>query len=203
MSVQGREEHIRSKNLCTNCLAPGHQGQECRSWARCRQCGGKHHTMIHKERRTQAPVNVITPVVTDSIPPNPTVPMNLNIVCNATDDPITSSVNVACTNTDKPINPIQSVTQSLSLPNCLMMTGKVLVKGPGGRQVMARALLDSGSSMTLVSAKLAKSAQLPQQSKTVYFTGAQDTPLKQLQQLLNCKLALYKVTKPSCSLWQP
>ena len=71
-------------------------------------------------------------------------------------------VNVACPNTDKPINPIQSVTQSLSLPNCLMMTGKVLVKGPGGRQVMARALLDSGSSMTLVSAKLAKSAQLPQ-----------------------------------------
>ena len=45
MNIQRREEHIRTKNLCTNCLAPGHQGKECRSWARCRLCGGKHHTL--------------------------------------------------------------------------------------------------------------------------------------------------------------
>ena len=64
MSIAGRETHIRAKNLCANCLAPGHQNEDCRS---CRQCGGKQHTLVHMERRSPAVMNV---VATSGIPSN-------------------------------------------------------------------------------------------------------------------------------------
>lgn len=172
MSIQGRKEHIWSKNLCSNCLAPGHQNRDCRSWASCRQCGGRHHSLIHKERRAQPSVNVITSVINDTLLPVETVPLNCSVVANSNiTGLINPSINVISPNRDGPItNPINPITNSLSPPNCLMMTSKVLIKGPGGRQVIARALLDSGSSMTLASTRLAKSAQLHQESKTICFT---------------------------------
>ena len=84
-------------------------------------------------------------------------------------------------------------------PSCLMMTSKVLVQGPGGKQVVARALLDSGSSMTLVSAKLAHSAQLSKQSQTVSFSGAQGTPLKQSQSVTQLHICPLQGNHPQCT----
>ena len=133
MSIQGRKEHIWSKNLCSNCLAPGHQNRDCRSWASCRQCGGRHHSLIHKERRAQPSVNVITTVINDTLLPVETVPLNCSVVANSNiTGLINPSINVISPNTDGPItNPINPITNSLSPPNCLMMTSKVLIKGPG------------------------------------------------------------------------
>ena len=48
MSVSQRGDYIRSKKLCYNCLAPGYKTVDCRSVARCRSCGGKHHTLVHE-----------------------------------------------------------------------------------------------------------------------------------------------------------
>ena len=136
MSIQGREDHIRNKNLCNNCLAPGHMGKDCRSWARCRNCGGKHHTLVHGDRRPPAAVNVVA--------------------ANNNQSEQSVSINVASVGVNQ-----LSEDQSTTLPNCLMMTSKVSITGPGGRQMVARALLDSGASMSLISSKLAKSLQLP------------------------------------------
>ena len=163
MNVQGREDHIRLKNLCTNCLAPGHQGRECRSWARCRACGGKHHTLIHKERRSNATVNVITASNTNTESTLPTDP-----------------INAAVASTNQP-NLIRPINHSLSPSDNLMMTSKVIGKGPGGRQVVARSLLDSGASLTLVSNKIAQSAQLKLEPMIVDLMGTQGVPLKQIR----------------------
>ena len=59
-------------------------------------------------------------------------------------------VNVVAANTGS-----SSSNLPQALPSCLMMTSQVLVKGPGGRQMMARTLLDSGTSMSLVSNRVA------------------------------------------------
>ena len=47
-----------------------------------------------------------------------------------------------------------------AVPHSLIMTSQVLLKGPGGCRLVARALLDSGSSMSLVSARAAQCLQL-------------------------------------------
>ena len=67
MNIQQREDHIRAKNLCSNCLAPGQQGKECRSWARCKSCGGRHHTLIHRNAAIINVVAVTSPTTTSSV----------------------------------------------------------------------------------------------------------------------------------------
>ena len=113
-----RGEHIRSKKLCYNCLAPCHETGDCRSLARCRWW----HTSTS---RAWAPA-VINVVAAGNTTP-------------AMDAPL-PTVNVVAANASSQSNHV-----STTLPSCLMMTSQVLVKGPGGKQTMARALLDSGA----------------------------------------------------------
>ena len=91
---------------------------------------GQHHTLVHGEANLAAVVNVTT-----SNPPAPTEP-----------EPV---VNVVAATTNSAFSDISHV-----LPQCLMMTSKVLVRGPDGKQMVARALLDSGASMSLVSSRV-------------------------------------------------
>ena len=75
-----------------------------------------------------------------------------------------------------------------ALPTSLMMTSQVVIKGPGGRQMVARALLDSVASMSLVSNRVAQTLQLPKTSTLVSFSGAQATPLQGAQSVIGLNL---------------
>ena len=48
LGVNERAPLIRIKGLCFNCLRPGHRAQNCKG-SSCRQCGGKHHPLFHRE----------------------------------------------------------------------------------------------------------------------------------------------------------
>ena len=178
MSVHQRGEHIRSKKLCYNCLAPGHQTGECRSLARCRSCGGKHHPLVHRETSSPAVVNVVaagnTPVSNDVNPP---------------------VVNVIAAATNSVSNDVPQ-----ALPSCLMMTSQVLVKGPDGRQMRARALLDSGASMSLLSNRVAQTLQLPRRATNVTFSGAKATPLQGSQSITQVSLCPMTTDQPILSV---
>ena len=43
-----REELIKVRKLCFNCLRPGHRSEDC-DGSKCKQCGRKHHTLLHRE----------------------------------------------------------------------------------------------------------------------------------------------------------
>ena len=64
----------------------------------------------------------------------------------------------------------------MSTSENLMMTAQVLLSGPGGRQVPARALIDSGAGMSLVSYHLSQRLNLPLTRSTRQFTGLQGAP---------------------------
>ena len=42
-----RKEHVKTHNLCENCLKPGHTQTECNSRFTCQTCAGKHNTLLH------------------------------------------------------------------------------------------------------------------------------------------------------------
>ena len=78
--------------------------------------------------------------------------------------------------------PSQQVTSTLStteqLPDALLQTAEVLLKGPGG-EVRARALLDSAASLSLITKRIVKILELPlQPSKTALTTLQDSTVLK-------------------------
>ena len=56
-SVSQRLGHVKSRNLCSNCLAGGHPLSQCKSTYRCRDCGQNHHTSIHQDAATPNTVN--------------------------------------------------------------------------------------------------------------------------------------------------
>jgi len=43
-----RNRCIRDKKLCINCLGNGHMSNDCKSPYVCRECRGKHHTLLHR-----------------------------------------------------------------------------------------------------------------------------------------------------------
>lgn len=51
MSVRQRRDWARPGN-CNNCLSPKHKVQTCNSSRRCRECRGKHHSLLHENPTT-------------------------------------------------------------------------------------------------------------------------------------------------------
>ena len=45
-SVKDRKQSLRAAGRCYVCLRVGHLSRNCRSRARCHQCGGRHHNSI-------------------------------------------------------------------------------------------------------------------------------------------------------------
>ena len=62
-TVQRRLEIIKNKNLCFNCLGR-HVVSKCKSTKRCKKCGKKHHSTIHKvEPSTKSDLSTSNQVV--------------------------------------------------------------------------------------------------------------------------------------------
>lgn len=48
-SVDEKREFVSKHGLCFSCLQTGHGVDKCNSKGRCKECGAKHHTVLHKE----------------------------------------------------------------------------------------------------------------------------------------------------------
>ena len=131
-SVTQRLSHAKDRNLCHNCLIPGHSTTDCRNKYRCRQCNQLHHTTLHQTtEETSTPVATTTPVAT-ILAPSTTVG--------------------------------------------LMPTAQVLLRGPRGKEVQVRALIDCGAGASLISNRIVKQLNLQKKINEQQFSGAQGTP---------------------------
>ena len=68
-----------------------------------------------------------------------------------------------------------TVSQSQQLPDALLMTAEVLLKGPGGHELKARAFIDPGAGLSLISSRVAQILELPLESSRTSFTTVQGT----------------------------
>ena len=68
-----------------------------------------------------------------------------------------------------------TLSQSQQLPDALLMTAEVLLKGPRGHQLKARAFLDPGAGLSLISSRVAQILDLPLESSRTSFTTVQGT----------------------------
>ncbi|GFY42411.1 integrase catalytic domain-containing protein [Trichonephila inaurata madagascariensis] len=49
LSVQGRSDFVKTKNVCFNCLTQFHSVKTCKSKFRCKKCKKPHHSLLHIE----------------------------------------------------------------------------------------------------------------------------------------------------------
>ena len=68
-----------------------------------------------------------------------------------------------------------TVSRSQQLPDALLMTAEVLLKGPGGHELKARAFIDPGAGLSLISSRVAQVLELPLESSRTSFTTVQGT----------------------------
>uniref|UniRef100_A0A182VT93 Peptidase A2 domain-containing protein n=1 Tax=Anopheles minimus TaxID=112268 RepID=A0A182VT93_9DIPT len=125
-SVKDRYKLVKSKRLCGNCLAPGHFKDKCVSKGRCRACTRNHHSLLHSWKPMQKEFgsgNIVS--------------VSSSETCNT--EPVKEAM-------------ITSVASPESLPaRGRLSTAIVNIATNSGHVRAARALLDSGSQLNLLS----------------------------------------------------
>ena len=82
-----------------------------------------------------------------------------------------------------------STTKSSQLPDALMTTAQVLLTGPRGQEVKARALIDSGAGLSIVSSRVAKILDLPLESTRLQLSLVQGEPSKVIKHMANLSIS--------------
>ena len=136
---------VRSNNLCLNCLKPGHISKNCGSNNRCRRCQRPNHTLLHNDAKNPK-----------EQPPQQTPPAEES-------QSVSSTLAV--------VPPIANSAHSGTTGNTLLMTCQVFIHAPDGSHIQAQGLLDSGSSASFVSERLAQSLSLKRSTQNVRISG--------------------------------
>ena len=131
MPVAKRKELVLMLGLCMCCLEAGHWARDC-SRSGCSQCGGKHHQALHFSQKTESP---------------PARQSSASVA--------SPQVKKEATNTAVPATSTSTMASGLTS----FMISPVKVSN-GKATVTANVLLDSGSSCSYVSERLAKKLQL-------------------------------------------
>ncbi|XP_011694053.1 PREDICTED: uncharacterized protein LOC105453629 [Wasmannia auropunctata] len=66
LTPQERANHLRIAKLCLNCMRPGHFIKDCKA-SSCKQCSGKHNTLVHFEKASSAQVSPVEEAKTASV----------------------------------------------------------------------------------------------------------------------------------------
>ncbi|XP_062700062.1 uncharacterized protein LOC134284797 [Aedes albopictus] len=162
LPVSERDGLLRSHSLCRNCFRRGHQARDCHSKFTCRQCKGKHHTLVCfkgkvEERRSNH---------TGESGPTTTAAQPTEEVTN------TKVVNVATTNV------VSCNSASGSSTGVLLLTAMVLLEDDRGQILRVRALLDSAAECNLITKRMRKQLVVKEDSSMVEVVGIHGTSNK-------------------------
>ncbi|XP_055584990.1 uncharacterized protein LOC129737853 [Uranotaenia lowii] len=124
LNATERDSVLLKQALCRNCLRAGHQSRDCKSKFSCRNCKGRHHTLVCFRYGNG----------------NTASTSNLNHRNNG------NTVNAANVESDELENVTSASASGVKRPSTVLLaTAVVWLEDEHGVKVPARALLDSGS----------------------------------------------------------
>ncbi|XP_065090780.1 uncharacterized protein LOC135711748 [Ochlerotatus camptorhynchus] len=175
MSVTDRDSLLRSNSLCRNCFRQGHQAKECQSKYSCRNCKGRHHTLVcFKPER-------------DS---NPRAPTKGSNVAKETLEAMSTSTQ-SVSNIAPPQVANLAATDSLvagTVHQCsskvLLATAVVVVQDNDGNRMLARALLDSGSESNFITEHLSQRLRVSRSKVDISVLGIGQAASKVKQRIV-------------------
>lgn len=146
-TIQQRLALINKNKLCFNCLG-SHKVSACRITKRCLKCGHKHHTTIHQGTNSK------------------TTATNVNSAGSTAE-------NSKSTGSKQTENHVlhSSINQRSISSTVLLATAQILVVGPNNDIVKARALIDQGSEVSLISEHLVQLLHLPRSHSSISLIG--------------------------------
>ena len=88
-----------------------------------------------------------------------------------------------------PVTVNSATVQQAPIQDSLMMTAQVLLTGPQGHTVKARAFIDPGAAMSLISSKVAQRLKLPLAKTQLQFSAVLATPCKSVKHITNLSVS--------------
>ena len=151
-----RYQTVQRLNHCFNCLSSEHRIRECPSKRNCRECGRRHHTMLHK-------TEMQTPTTSEPTATN-----------NGT-----------------------ALTAAIPDHTAVIQTCHVMLE-TGGRTCAARAMLDSGSTLSFLTNRVATTLKAKKTPFVTAVTGLGQVPsvTSQFQTTLTLKSVAYAKESP-------
>ncbi|XP_055605564.1 uncharacterized protein LOC129753744 [Uranotaenia lowii] len=172
-SPYNRRQVVTSHRLCWNCFNSGHLSRSCSSRHTCRFCNGKHHSLLHDAIKTTNFNSVPKPTSLLSNPPLP-APQRSTAPPDSDPQPSTSSQQVC-------------MTVQASNSTVLLETVMLLVVDSTGKEIPARALLDSASMCSFMTKKLANTLDLRRSTVDIAVSGIGESS-KQIKRQLTAKI---------------
>ncbi len=151
LSVDKRNTVVRKNRICINCLSRGHTMSDCSSKHSCRECGKRHHSLLHKSGHNS-----------NSQPP----PHDSTTSAGTTPPTVTQPPG----DTSKSMYQQHSMTDSVQPPAYIPATALATVQADGCQR-KARVLMDSGSGITLITSRLANSLKVRKKPTIQHITG--------------------------------
>ncbi|XP_011264271.2 uncharacterized protein LOC105256226 [Camponotus floridanus] len=140
-TIQQRVAIITKHRLCYNCLG-SHRVSACRITTRCQKCGQKHHTTIHQHKGTTSDTGI-----------------------NPDNSPVTNPKSTEA-------HVLHAAKQSKpSMSSIFLATAQVDVIAPNNETLRARALIDQGSEISLISERIAQVLRLPRTRSSIPLVG--------------------------------
>ncbi|XP_071581815.1 uncharacterized protein [Temnothorax nylanderi] len=149
-TVEQRLAIIAKHKLCFNCLG-SHRASACRVTKRCTKCRSKHHTTIHrfKDKQTDSDQTAVKAE-------------------QKADSASTSTKEQALQSNAKAVN---STSLSGSTPCVLLATAQIIIEGPNGEFTKARALIDQGSEISLITERIVQRLHIPRKHSFIPLIG--------------------------------
>ncbi|PZC78210.1 hypothetical protein B5X24_HaOG202461 [Helicoverpa armigera] len=155
MDITQRNNYVKDKQLCFNCLLPGHSVYKCKIPVTCRVCRRRHHSLLHRSEKSKD---------------------------NAETEPIQPSTSQQEANKETITTLHIGIGAS---GKALLATALVKAKGKDGQTTMLRVLVDQGSQASFISEKATQLLKLQRKTiyGTVTGVGSMQAPIKHVVQL--------------------
>ncbi|XP_062534839.1 uncharacterized protein LOC134204019 [Armigeres subalbatus] len=161
MSVTDRDALLKTHFLCRNCFRVGHLSKECQSKFNCKNCKGRHHTLVcfRSEKDSSAKVAAV------ARGNHPSIPKESSGVNEASGSGSSQVVNMTATDIS-----VSGAAQQYS-SQVLLATAVIVVEDDQGGRFPARALLDSGSESNFITERLSQRMKTQREKVDISVRG--------------------------------
>lgn len=165
MAIAERNKYIKRKKLCQNCISHN-AGKKCHKKLSCSQCGGKHNTLLHYNKKAPTPDN------------------NQIALTNQTNSATAISQNQVNAETN-----VNHVAQKRNI--IILSTALIKIRSASGNFEYCRALIDQGSQVSLITEEAAQLLGLPRTISNIEISGVGVSKQKPCNHKINIEIRPY------------
>ncbi|XP_065084910.1 uncharacterized protein LOC135707104 [Ochlerotatus camptorhynchus] len=165
MTLKEKLQFVNSKRLCSNCLKSGHWVRECSSKFSCRDCGKKHNSLIHPGFPLSNGGGSSSQSSGKSMKKADGKVLSSNLVTNDEESEQEDAEQREAVGTYN-VGTKRGTTSSVFLSTVVLV-----VRDQNGGKHLARALLDNGSQVSIMSERLCQILSLKRRAVNVPICG--------------------------------